>query len=728
MGTINVPGFPDPIEIEGDEPSPEEARKILQAIQMFNKQESPVSAMGADRKVVSPGLFRRTADETARRFDALKGAAGKLEGLTPLETGRQGAMMVGGTVGMQIGAAAPVPPSVKGVAIVGGAVLGNLIGLFGMETLNKVFESTGLIEKGQTLTSAELLKRGLTEAEIEAAVSMIPGAGAAVKGLAQSGARRALGLGRAGSAEDQQIQSLIRKSGRAGIDLGIVDISKTLPRAFSRIFGSFPLLGTPVKAAKQRQAVQIREGFKTLVSRIMTRKSIPETGMVLSRNATETFGAFIEEAGRLGTALKAFANSSQRFGRIIPTEKLRRASNQAIVQLERTRALGRTNERIPSSISTKLRSILNGIGDIKDRNITFGQFDGSLQDLQKLASNKNLTENEKLAIQQVKDVFDSTLRSVKNPEFQRKIAEFDSFVKKGMDTFNSQLGKQITGGIEQGSSFSLRPINIDKAGTFTGTELFNIASKSTDSVQSIKSLRSIFGPKAVHQMVRTRIDEAFELVREQIKAAKPGDRIQFEKFISELGLDNLKGSKFKALKESLRGSGLDIKDLTQFTEVTARSFESMSPNVAQFVARRGIMGGLRAIVKSLAPFATAGGSAASTFIPGVTIADAITTGGSLLAIRHMSSLISDPKTLKQLTSVIKENLPKQQRQALFLRLFFKLEGEQQTPIAAGASVGGGVSLAKRFLTGSPGKFINLRTGGAAGIAGATLGEVFKGTE
>jgi hypothetical protein len=159
------------------------------------------------------------------------------------------------------------------------------------------------------------------------------------------------------------------------------------------------------------------------------------------------------------------------------------------------------------------------------------------------------------------------------------------------------------------------------------------------------------GPEPMQKLANAVFNEALQ--KGQVHKAEGVTKLDVDVFAKELGLDNPGSAKFLTTEKLLKYSGgLNMSELGDFVEIARRASRAEIPDVATFIARRGVMGGVKGVVTALMPWmvvsaGTGGGGAAGGFA-GATVAGIGLIAGSRLYL----SMISNPRSARAFKEVV----------------------------------------------------------------------------
>ena len=212
-------------------------------------------------------------------------------------------------------------------------------------------------------------------------------------------------------------------------------------------------------------------------------------------------------------------------------------------------------------------------------------------------------------------------------------------------------------------------------GSITADQLGIKLLEKNASPQLLRDLSTLVGPTQFKKFVRSRLQQGFN--DSLIQGSKPG-KLMFDpyKFEKNLGLTTETGREL--LETMLKSSKnvdsagrtiptLTIQQLDDFFTVAKNHAGLKVPDVSSFVARRAVLGG----TKSLLGGVVMGAGIASNPVKGATL---------LYLARRTSNILSNPKVLDDVMTVLKPNSPASQIKVSVLKLMDALISDSQNKI------------------------------------------------
>ena len=217
------------------------------------------------------------------------------------------------------------------------------------------------------------------------------------------------------------------------------------------------------------------------------------------------------------------------------------------------------------------------------------------------------------------------------------------------------------------SKFAFQAL-IKQPGNVESDRLFSTVFRDFKSPEAVKAMRRLMGDEMFGKGVKAKLLSAFEDSFTVTKGDKPGlldfelsafdnfDNLTFNatKFKNLLGLDEIGKSlqvKGSALDEALNIAGRSIKlpdskTLLGFANAAETFFNGKNLNMSQFLARRTMLGGVRAFTTSVLPVAAGYAMAGASGGVGLTLL-------GILAARKIGYLLASPMALDATTKAMK---------------------------------------------------------------------------
>lgn len=652
MPEIEVEGL-GRVEIQGDTPSPEEERAIIEGLRGSRAQIAPRRTEAATRRAqVDPPIAQP-------RFQG-----SELERLTGGFVNRNAAIALGGTVGGALGAGAggvagvaggpAAPATIPGGAALGGvagATLGTAAGGLAFDVAEDVTRSvTGREPVKRTFAGQS--KKALKDAEEEllftGGVTALGPVFRAFKPLIG----KALGVGKA--------RALADAAAGQRIPLGLIQASKNRGvKGVSRVVGVFPFVGTPFRKGAQASTTAVRNRFDEVLNELAPNATIADTGVDLARAAKGRFKKFRSVAGALYDRFGKLAeNASTK--EIFPTDDL--------VEVAKTRSAAQQAGEItlksggrlapPTGAANPVTEFLESATDLPE-NITIQQARQLQRDLQEAMT---VGTRDGFDITRLIDAKKALERGINNPRVDLlpegeatalvdSLTKANAFFAENIKRFETATAKRF-GRVNR----NIFGPNVFKAGSLNEDEIFSAVFNSK-SPQAVADLKSLVGKNTFQKATRRFLQTAFDSAN--------GASFDPGRFSAKLGLDTEEG--VQAVTKMLEGTGVNLKQLRSFIEVAEAAGSFVVPDSAVFLQRRFTLTGLKGILGGV-------------LIGGAAVGSPVKVGAAVLLTRQVGKILTDPEQLRLMTRVLSDTTTDQQARAMLLRLGrLALDDEDETP-------------------------------------------------
>lgn len=451
------------------------------------------------------------------------------------------------------------------------------------------------------------------------------------------------------------------KSGNQNIPVGIVDVSRSnLARGFRTVLGKFPILGGPFQRAQKSRSEAATNRLDEILDTIAPVVTANRLGLDIAANAKNTSQELKEFYKRLYNDADVLAIEA---GAVVPTDSLKGLAKALREKYNLPKLQETTEQIIPGgrivdeygkqvdpdivkTIITKFEMQKPGDQTVQEfiqqfdllpQNITVGEvraIQKTLNSLNGKGFNEHQLGEAKGALEEAILRIDEVNPNI-NPELMNAITSRYSLANRifmntqrliGNDPNTANPVAQI---LKRAKVFD----GSGRGGGINEDELADLIFKS-NSPEAVKQLRSLIGEDVTKQLARRVFDKAVATATKKIPAnAMSGESMQIdpEKLRDALGLSvRSKGSR-EGLEQLLFGTGIKVKDIEEFVDILGTFDNVIVPSM--FVARRGIMGGLRGVLTG----------ATGALALGVNPVGAVI--GTLL-IRKAGNLLNDPQILK----------------------------------------------------------------------------------
>ena len=574
----------------------------------------------------------------------------------PLEWQRLGTITAG-TLGFGLGAAhyTPGPPVLKAIAGLVGGGAGAVAGAVAPEMTLEALESLGIVDPGTRDRIGLSPEQLQTVAEGEALLDIATGGGLSVLRLGgRLGARILTGTGR----EEMQ---LAETAARHNIEMMPVQVGgRPIGRGFVSVMGRFPLVGTMLRqrgrVAEKQLETAIR-GLSTRVGPLRTFPDISEKIFTDAKNLVEStqkyFSTKYEDLWTRADALGVAIAPRETLNKADEILKRIQAQTPAFIEGEAT--AGQTLEKVRKFITTEvvpMRSTQPGVTALRRQ--TFRQMDGLVEKIdQEIASLE--PGQRKWAMELLMQLRQSAQADVIT-NARGANAGLISAEMKTLDTEFSHVMSSVfeTSTAKRFESVQRRGLRGLRFSTAEATRQ-NISSLARnvvklDSPEAMAELGKLVSPETFQSIAARVIQDAFE----DSLSRSADDMVVFNPnvFGKRLGLETAGeipvAGRRQAVEAMLKESGspLKVADLDEINRVAQRMSALDLPDVNAFIARRGTMGGLKAILTGVVPgIAIAGGA---SYGLGPVVGMGLVIGGG----KFVSRMLSQPLSARALSRVM----------------------------------------------------------------------------
>lgn len=585
---------------------------------------------------------------------------------------RIGALSAAATAGGELGA--PLGPA----GMLGGALLGVAAGSVAFDNVNQALEAMGLrpLPGGAEGTGLERVQQSVSLAAEEMRTEALFTGGFSlifpVRKFLTPLMGKVLGVRGQGA---RTMRDLAR---RQGIELSAVDIGGPVAKGFSRVLGIFPFTGSPLRKFRDVKEAQISGRVNQILDEVAPTATLSgEVGVDLLQAAQKSDARFRQISAQMYDRFRDAARGlKDAEGNIIPVIPTNQTKDEIARFVEEAR-LG----EVPL-VSEEVQVLKGGVPEgfeqfLKDAealpsHLTYDQWRRLQNQLEGFVDKLTPDPFTVKRVAQIKQAMEADLNDIGNGiEVATEQLEAIRALKQDADTFFSngivvfQTPTAARFGRVDKRIFKAGP---EKAGTLNPDELmkpvFNV-----DSPQALRDLRGLVGDEAFNRAARAHLDDA---VAKSFKVDRRGGEdiaiFDLDEFSKNLGLVKGMKDRSEAVREMLKGTGVELKDLQQLVE-NARVAKISDP--ATFVTRRVTLGG----VAALGAMIGVGGAGAAGGVLGAPVSTIALT----LLSRHGSRILADPKRLDALqTAFFSPTLDEVKRRALLLRLVRQLEPEEDT--------------------------------------------------
>lgn len=592
----------------------------------------------------------------------------------PLPWTRLGTQIGGGLGGAWAGAAAggaagsAIPGVGSGVgALVGGLIgsaAGTVAGSAAPEGGMEIAEALGVIPEGTRKREGLSDEDLRTVMEGEMLLDAATGGGiAAARLFTRGGIKLMSGIGKAERA-------LADEAGLKGIDLLPVQVGKrSFPRAFVAVLGKFPIVAGPIRSRMMRAEDAYKKAFEALPADIAPLATRNNISLSIMSDARKQWQKVSTEFG--DRYKKIFERADQAGARVDPTEMSQKTTEllkgikdvtpTAFVKGKRVATesqMGEVKGFIEQHIRPMFKATRTGVvkgvapQTFEQMDTVLTAIDTKIGELGKKGYTKAIMRLEELKNAVRKDMY-FNIRAADPQTAANIAADFQAtdkaYTETVADLFETSVAKRFgtvrKGGI-RGASFDVeKNINVE--------QLSDILMRG-DAVDDLEDLSKIVDKDTFKSLA------AYTLDRRMQDAYVPTEQgrhvVNLDALEKGLGLDKPRSPRAQHTARMLEISGgADIEDVQKMIQIGKKLEAVEVPNPSTFIARRGTMGGVQAILSGILPTVVAGGAGqAAAGYGGGLLASAMFLGGS-----HMlGRMITDPLAAKSLKYVLKEETSK----------------------------------------------------------------------
>lgn len=450
-------------------------------------------------------------------------------------------------------------------------------------------------------------------------------------------------------------KELLKEASDIGVDIGVANVAQSGPgRGVVNTLGRVPIVGGSAQNAARNQARQLTAAANDLFGEVAQ----PRVASEVSREAYETgLARFTDFALKTQKRFEHASRVGDEAGPIVPSGKIAAAATSALEGLKKMDGgisvwLGSAEQKFLKSLAAREGPMTTN--DVK--NIDF-----FLENVMRKADSKTNVTHPLLG--EIRAAASKAMGSVDHPAAKLMAAADAEFIK-GMKTFGTETAKTV-GKIERNVYATGQVL----PGKKTPEEMLETV-QSLNTTDKIRNMRDIAGDDIVKQAARVRLDQAWNRAR----VSEEGQPFKWsaDKFNKDLGIDNPNGPKYEAMKEMLKGTGVNIDDIAKLSRVAETVANAPIADVSTFMARAAMLRGAGGFTEALKGavtlgLATGGGGAAG----GAKGAGAGLLGS--LATMYMARIpvgaMMKPGTLRALTSASDVEAPVAARASALLHLY-----------------------------------------------------------
>jgi hypothetical protein len=536
--------------------------------------------------------------------------------------------LAGGTAGATLGP----------VGAVAGGALGAAGGSAAYDTGKNVARATGLASGPQTPTS-QIVANAAEEAKWEA---MLGPLGPIL------GRLKAAVVGRGAGLRPEGVQ-MAREAEQRGINLGLADVG-TGPanEPLQKVFGSFPVVGGPSRHAYNRKVGEVNRAAEGFVENIDTPRPTPEMGVELQQQAQRTYEGV---RGQVDDAYGVARQSAEASGATVPTDNIRRAARQFLEEYAASRPRTADGAPIDPVADHPLMRQAQALANLQPT-LTTQQYEALTRDFDMLLRQAQREGFQFRNVERVRQGAEADFAAMSDPETLARFQQARQAHSEGMAQFETPTARKF----EQVDRNAFGP-GYESAGPRNADELMTTAWQ-VKSPAAMQQLHQLVGPDTFRQALASKLDDALDQsYRMTVVNGREVPVFDAATFRRNLGLTGrTQGQAYQALQTAfnLSGSGTRMADLEKFLQQAEAATGRDVPNVSTFLARRAGMAGMRGVegatlIGSMAQF---GPAAMLPFFAG----------------RRISTMLSDPDYLRDLTRLMDPTTPDAIRTAILPRI------------------------------------------------------------
>ena len=686
MGIINIEGLGE-IEIQGDTPTAEEEKAILEALgattDTIETEEVDTSKVTPDMGDVEKDLETETI--IPEMIDTSLAETEKAKGLE----------VIGGR------------PTFEAAGAIFGSVLGTPLGLPGIVTtgvggasaggqLYDILQSYITDEPTDFATQTKRLKGDFQrEAILQSFFAKVPGMFTATKRFIF------------GKPDD----SLYKSAKRLNYPLSLSDSGNIISKGYGTVIGVFPFIGNPIKKTAAKKATFLNNKAVDTLNTFGPNVTLTKLGVDMTKASKSTlddfrvvssffYDDFYKAVDKLGKvpiiSTQNFKNSLRAFTKLVDDGVITLKTGEKVFGPRNRDTLykfAKKGKNYPDYIdATQYKSLIDGVkyyiklaqannpGNVKVLTGIKSSLEKDLRLLTKKSYRDNLLKNVYPMSKSKRAKIDDKILS----DIAEKLKFADKVYANGLE--NSIITKALKDAAKK-EGVKLKPIpgkqvfesppssefkKVDKnifgagfvkPGSITAEELAEALLKRKASPEVFNNLKSLIGEKQFKKFVRSKLQKAYDDSLFQAGDDVVGLTFDPYKFERNLGLTTEAGRDMMEIM--LKGSNLTLQNLDDFFAVAKNHAGLKVPDVSSFVARRVTLGGTRSLV---------GGAIG---VVGVTT-DPIVGSALIYMARRTSKFLSDPKKLDEVTKLFDINTPANQMKIASLKLMDAMISESKT--------------------------------------------------
>lgn len=635
MSSIYVDGLGQ-VDIKGTTPTEEENNAIVEALQLNNKT---INEELAPQPVGLEKIGGRPVFEAAGSF------AGAVPGLVG---GLPGAVATG----------------------VGGAMAGGQV--------YDILQGYVTDQERDLGTQTNALKKDLSrEALLQTIFSKIPGAFQATKRFV-FGDKTKRGKQLYESAKN------LKDSDGNTFPLSLSDGGNAVSKAYGRVVGVFPFVGTPIKENVAGKANTLNNQAETILNELAPNVHLTDLGIDMVDAAKKTYGEWKNVTKFLYDDFYKFVNSNARKP-IVSTRNMKDSAQSYIDLIDAGTVKLKSGKKIKSPRKDPVYNYVRSLLDASD-NITINEYRGIVRDIATFARKSEKEGFDLKVLTGIKKGLekdlnlladDKYLKQLKiDPEISKKIVSKLKFSNKvfsegiqntlikeyskkkitvpGISAFDSPTAKKF-----KNVDRNIFQAGAEKQGNITADELGErLIRSSSFTPQMLDDFKILVGKENYNSFVRNIFQKGYNKSIFQTND-KMGNGLIFDpsEFKSQLGLNTKDGR--AVMEKMLSGSKLTMKKLDEFFDVAENHASLRVPDVSSFIQRRAVMGGTKSVFGGMAMGYS-------------TMNNPVRSVGLVWLSRLGSKFFTNPKQLDDVMNTIDLNAPYAKTYRSSLRLITAL--------------------------------------------------------
>ena len=576
MSSIFVDGLGQ-VDIKGTTPTEEENKAIIEALQLNNKsinEELAPQPVGLE-KIGGRPVFE---------------AAGSMVGAVPgLAGGLPGAVATG----------------------VGGAMAGGQV--------YDILQGYVTDQERDLGTQANALKKDLSrEALLQTIFSKIPGAFQATK-------RFVFGDKTQKGRQLYQNAKNLKDADGNSFPLSLSDGGNAISRAYGRVAGVFPFVGTPIKTSTASKANTLNNQADTILNELAPNVHLTDLGIDMVDAAKQTYGEWKNVTRFLYDDFYKYVNANARKP-IVSTVNMKSSAQSYIDLIEAGTVKLKSGKKIKSPRKDPVYNYVRSLLDASD-NITINEYRGIVRDIATFARKSEKEGFDLKVLTGIKKGLEKDLNLLTNDKYLKDL-KIDPEIAKNIVSKLKFSNKVFSEGIQNTliKNYSRKKVTVpgikkfdsptakkfktvdknifgagaERQGSVTADELGEkLLRSSSFTPQMLDDFKVLVGEGNYNKFVRNIFQKSYNksLYRTNDKM---GNGLIFDpsEFKSQLGLNTKDGR--AVMERMLSGSKLTLSKLDEFFDVAENHASLRVPDVSSFIQRRALLGGTKSVFGGLA--------------------------------------------------------------------------------------------------------------------------------